>query len=873
MPDRIYRLLLKLLPAEFRGDYGDDMESTFRAERRQARGFPLARLWAGTLADLFRAAPAQHWDILAQDARFALRTMRARPALTAAAVLTLGLGIGANAAMFAVVDAVLLAPLPYGDPDRLTAIQERAAGGEAGNVGYLTFLDLRARARGFSALAAASQSVAVLAGDGRDAERVGVMRVSASYFPMVGVAATAGRTFTEAEDRPGAARRVVILSDRLWRRRFRADPSVVGKPLALGSASFTVVGVMPRSFEDLVARELFEDAELWTPLGYDPAADYACRTCRHLRAFGRLAPGVDRAEAEGEVSAILRGLAAEHPRDYNAPSARVQTWRALLLGPVQPVLLALWAGVGVLLLAACANVANLLLLRAGERSQEVALRTALGVTPSRLARQLLTESLLLAAGGGLAGLLPAWAAVRALAAAGPAQLPRLADASLDPRAVAVVLALTALSGILFGLVPLRQLAREDVAPNVHGAGRRTEGRRVWRLRSALVAGNVAMASLLLVGAGLLVRTLAGLLAVDPGFDPSRVLTLRVEAGGPRLASADPAQAIARTTQFYADVLARVRALPGVEAASATTTLPLGGGLDQFGFHIASRLNANPEEAPSADRFAVMPGFFETLRIPLLRGRLLDERDAQGAPAVAVVNRAIAEQLFPGEDALGHQVMLGPPDAPPRTIVGVVGDVRHAGLHLSPALQVYVPQAQWVWAEPALTLTVRGARDAASLAGPVREVVRGVDPAQAVSEVRPYEEVVAGSIATRRFACALLAVFAGATLLLAMVGLYGALGVLVSQRRREIGVRLALGAAAAQIVRQGLRPVAVGLLIGLLAAALSVRALGALLYGVTARDPATFAAAALVLAACAWACCLVPAWRAARIDPAVTLRAE
>ena len=421
MQNRLFRALLRLLPAEFRGDYGGEMESTFRAERRAARGLPLARLWASTVADLFRTAPAEHWDVLVQDARFALRTMRARPALTAAAVLTLALGIGANAAMFAVVDAVLLAPLPYASPDRLTIVEEQAAGGETGNLGYLTLLDLRGRAHSFASLAAASQGVAVLGGDGRDPERVSTMRASASYFPMLGVAPALGRTFTEAEDRPGPARRVVVLADSLWQRRFGRDPSVVGRPISLGNATFTVVGVMPASFEDLVAGRLFEGAELWTPLGYDPAADYACRTCRHLRVFARLAAGVDAGHAERETTSVLRGLASEHPRDYNAPSGRVRTLADFFLGPVRPVVLALWAGVAVLLFAACANVANLLLLRASERSHEIALRAALGVTPARLVRQLVTESLILAAFGGLAALLPAWGAVRLLTLTGPTQ--------------------------------------------------------------------------------------------------------------------------------------------------------------------------------------------------------------------------------------------------------------------------------------------------------------------------------------------------------------------------------------------------------------------------------------------------------------------
>jgi predicted permease len=499
------------------------------------------------------------------------------------------------------------------------------------------------------------------------------------------------------------------------------------------------------------------------------------------------------------------------------------------------------------------------------------------VTRGRLVRQLLTESALLAAGGGLAGLLVASVAIRFVRLAGPAQLPRLADAALDPRAALVAVALSAISALAFGLIPLREVMRQDVSRTMHGAGRRTESTTTWRVRAALVASNVTMAAVLLVGAALLLRSMLGLLRVEPGFDAARVLTVGVEVNGPRYSSDDNAQEIAAVSRFYTDVLERMRALPGVQAASATTMLPLSGEQDQFGLHIAARPLANPEEAPDTDRFAVEPGFFDVLRIPLLRGRLLDARDVQGAAAVCVINREIADALFPGQDPLGHELMLGPADAPKRTIVGVVGDIRHQGLDAPVSYQVYVPAAQWAWAQGSRTLVVRSSGDAAALAAPVREIVRAVDAAQPVTRVRMYEDVIAESTGTRRFACTLLVAFAATALALALVGLYGALAVLVRQRQREIGVRLALGAAASHIRRmvlgQGLRPVAVGLLLGLGVAAASAQVLASLLFGITPRDPGTFGAVTAVLAASAVAACLVPAWRASRIDPAVTLRTE
>ena len=875
MHERLFRLFLRLLPSEFRADYGQEMQSTFRAEASRASGVGRLRLWAATVADIFRTAPLEHWEILVRDLRFAGRTMARSPLHTATAVVTLALGIGANVAMFAVIDTVLLAPLPYRQSDELVMVMEQQPGREPGTMGYLTFADVRARARSLSSMAAATQSFATLTGDGRDPERVSAMRVSASYFEMIGVVPVIGRGFTEAEDRPGEARRVAILSDALWRRRFGADPSVIGRPVSVGSQTHVVVGIMPRRFDDLVAGRLYEGAEMWFPLGYDPAAAFACRTCRHLRVLGRLAPGQTTDSAAREMTAIMGGLAQEHPSQYHAPSVVVREVSEFFLGPVRPILLVLWAGVAMLLLVACANVANLQLLRATERSHEVAVRVALGVTRIRLGRQLMTEALLLASLGGAGGIALAAACLRLVRVLGPSQFPRLEGAAIEPAAVLVAVGITVASGLVFGLLPLRHVGRGDASGELSGAGRRTDSTSAWRGRAALVGGNVAMAAVLLVASGLLVRSLLGLLSVEPGFDPERVLTMRVVLGGQRYSSGPPEAQIAAVNSFYGRVLERVRALPGVESASAVSTLPLGGGRDEFGLHIAGRLYQNPEEAPDAARFVVQDGFFEVLKVPVLRGRVFDARDGYGATRVAVINRAIAEALFPGEDPLGHQLMLGPPDAPPRTIVGIVGDVRHDGLDALPGYQVYVPHAQWAWAEPILSLVVRTGGEPLPMAGAVRQAVRDVDAAQPVTDVRAYPSLAGESTATRRFAAGLLAGFAITALLLTVVGLYGALGVVIRQRQREIGVRLALGAERGDIRRmviaQGMKPVAVGLSLGLLLAFTSAGVLRALLYGIEARDPLTFAAAAAVLCAASLTACLVPAFRGARVDPVAALR--
>jgi putative ABC transport system permease protein len=875
MGDRLFRLLLRLLPEEFRAAYAREMETTFRAQRRDVTGARSLGLWLRTIADVLRRAPAVHFDILWRDARLAVRTLTDRPVALAAALITLTIGIGANVAMYAVVHAVMLAPMPYRDADGLVAVRETKAGASTATMGFLTFTDLRDRSASFSTLVAASQAMGTLTGGGHDAERVNIMRVSHAYFEMVGVAPALGRTFSDAEDRPGEARRVAILSDRLWRRRFAADASIVGRVITLSDIPYRVVGVLPSGYEDLVANRLYQRAEIWTPLGYDPAAVFACRTCRHLRVFGRLAPGVTPERAATDADRVIKGLEREWPAQYKQAGGDVTRLSDLFLGPVRPVLLALWAGVTALLLVACGNIAHLLLLRASDRAQEIAVRTALGITRARLMRQFLTESLLLAGAGGAAGTVVAWIVVRLVSAEGPDQIPRLADAAITPAVVMAGAAMALVSGLIFGLVPLRQVLRYSARGPARAGLRTTDSAAVWRSRSGLITVNVAMAVLLLVGSGLVVRSLRALLTVTPGVDPAGVLTLDVRATGARFNEGDDAQQIATAVQYYDDLLSRARGLPGVTSAAAVSVLPVTGLMDMYGFHVQGRSPDPSRGAPSADRFVVTPGFFNTVRIPLLRGRLLDERDRQGAETVVVINETAARTVFAGTEPIGQRVSLGPADAPLRTIVGIVGDVRHQGLDADVAPQVYVPQGQWEASATFLTLVVRTDGDPASLADSMRAVVRSVDAAQPVTNVRPYTDVIAALVGTRRFAATLLTVFAATAIVMAMVGLYGSLGVMVSQRRRELGVRLALGASAAGVrglvLRHGLRPVAGGLVAGSVLAAVSTGALETLLFRIQPLDPATFVVAALALTACAVLACLVPAARAARIDPAVTLR--
>ncbi len=880
MAARLFRLLLRLLPAEFRDGYARDAEAAFRAEahaaREAGRRGALPALMLATAADVLRVAPREHLDILWRDLRVAARGLVARPAHTATAVLTLALGVGAVVAMFAVIHGVLLAPLDYRDADGLVFVGETGADGRGGNTGYLSFAEVRTRARSLTHLVAATQSTATFTGDGQDAERVNAMRVSADYFAMVGVTPALGRAFEPSDDRPGTARQVVVLSDGLWRRRFRADPQVVGRVVDISGQPHTVIGVMPPGFDDLVAARAYGNAALWVPLGYDPAASFACRTCRHLVMFGRLAPGVTLPAAEAEIGALFRDMAAAHPADYKTPGARVQTIGDLFLGPVRPALLLLAAGVTLLFLVACANVASLLLLRAGERTSEVAVRAALGVTRARLIRQLLTEALLLSGLGALAGLMPAWAVVRLVAVAGPRELPRLAALTLDGRAVAVALALAFGSAVVFALVPLRHVTARQTTAALHGAGRRSGGVALWRARAVLVGANVAMATVLLTTSGVLVRSISRLLTIDPGVRTADVLTFRLWAGGARFRDGDTPQQIRTAVTYYDDLLSRLRALPGVEAAAATTVLPLGRDIDGMSLHRVGRMG-NPADAPSVDRFAVTADYFRALEIPLVRGRLLAGTDGVGAAPVVAINRTAAETLFADVDPIGQQIVLGSPDGAPRTIVGVVGDVRHRGLDHQVPPQVYVPQAQWAWAETLMTIIVRTQGPPAGLSSTVRAIVRDLDPNQPVTDLRPYDDVVADTTASRRFVSMALAAFAAAALLLAAIGLYGALSVAVAQRRLELGIRVALGAPAALIRRMvftsGMQPVVVGLALGLAAGLLAVRAASRVLADVRADDPLALAVAAGLLAATGATASALPAWRAARMDPSRALRAE
>jgi putative ABC transport system permease protein len=873
LPDRAFKALMRLFPSEFRGDYEREMAATFRAERQAAAGsVGIVRLWIATIADIFRTAPGEHLDILRRDIAYAGRMLARRPALTITAIVTLMLGIGANTAIFTVVDGVLFAPLPYPDADRLVLVEEHRGDRDPGPTGYLSFDALRTESASMDALAAFSSGSAIFGGDGKEAERVPAARVTWNYFATLGLSPALGRDFAREEDHPDR-RRVAIISDALWRRRYGADRSIVGRTVTINLVAYTLAGVMPSGVTELVTARKFPDTEVWTVLGYNDTLTQACRTCRHIHVVGRMKRGVMPAAATADLTRVYRSLATRFPSDYDRPSAVVTTVREYFLGPAKRPLYLLWGAVGLLMLIACANIANLLLIRASEREDEIAIRRALGVSPARLVRQLITEAVVLASIGGVAGALVAWWGTRLLTAYGPREIPRLDEVSVNGRVLLYVLAVSVATGVIFGMAPARALVAARGTQGL-SSRRATAGPRGWRQRAALVAVNVAVSALLLTGSGLLLRSFARLTGVDPGFTPAQLLTFQVNLAGQQFG--EPA----RITQFYDDVSARLEALPDVRGVSAATQLPLTGSLDRSGITIEGRVLDNPAASPNADRYAVRPGYFEAMGVPLVRGRLFTAADAAGSTPVAIVGRTMAEQLWPGRDPIGQRIRIaGGEGNPMRTIVGIVGDVRHNGLHLPVTPQVYMPHAQMFYAESMLTMVVRVAagRDPLTLAPAIRELVRSVDSLQPITRLQTFDAFVDQAVATRRFTLALLGVFAGTALVLAVVGLYGALSYAVSQRQRELGLRVALGAGRAQIralvLRQGLTPALLGLGGGLIVSIGTGRVLESLLYGTSPTDAATFAAVAGVMGGCAMTACLLPARRAAGVDPAVTLKAD
>jgi predicted permease len=809
-------------------------------------------------------------ETVAQDLRYGLRTLARAPGFTVAAVLALALGIGATTAIFSVVDAVLLRPLPYEHPDRLAVVLTRGTGPVApGN-----FLDWRRDASSFERMGAAESWGTNLGGDGRP-EHVDGVRVTSDIFPLLGVRPQLGRTFAADEDQPGRAK-VVVLGHRLWQRRFGADAAVVGRSITLDGVPHVVVGVMPRGFE--FPPFWATGAELWAPLSLAERADN--RNGQSLRTFARLAPGASLDQARAEMATLTGRMEKEYPGTNR--NVVVRTLDDVVVGDVRSALLVLLGAVAFVLLIACANVAHMLLARASARHKQVALRAALGASRARVIRQLLTESIVLATIGGVAGVALAAAALRALIAISPGNLPRLETAALDGRVLAVTLLVSLVTGIAFGLVPAVQASRFDLTGSLREGERgSTSGAGRHALRRLLMASELALALVLLVGAGLMIRTFVALRRFDPGFDPRHVVSAVVSLTGSR------AEEPARRLGFYREVLDRVRALPGVASASAINHLPLAGDVWGFPFHIEGRPADAPGESPSAAFRVVLPGYFQTMGLPLTRGRDFTEDDRLGAPGAIIVNEWLAERFWPGVDPIGKRLTLDDTDKNPEwlTVVGVAHNAARGKWAAAPDEEMYLPLLQSrLYLERQggpfsfLTLVVRTTTDdPGALAPSLRTAVWDVDGNVAVSEVQTMTAVVAHATASPRFYLMLLGSFAAAALALAAVGIYGVMSYSVARRRSEIGIRMALGARPADVLRLVMREaigvVAIGGGIGLAVAWLMTRLMGGLLYGVAATDPLTFALVGALLTLVALLATYVPARRAVRIDPLSALRAE
>ena len=802
------------------------------------------------------------------DLRHAARRLSKNPGFTAVAVLTMALGIGGTTAIYSVVRAVLLKPLGFAQPDRLVTLEEREKDGSPSNTSFATYVDWRARSRSFEEIAASSYWSPTLAGGGgRDAERLEGLRVTDGFFRLLGIQPALGRDFLPSEQQRGN-HRVVILGHGLWMRRFGGDPAAVGRTTVISDAPYLVVGVLPADFESIFSPVAGRPTEIWAPLAYGAAEPWACRDCRHLRALGRIAPGVTPEAARAEMDAISRALVGEYPGSYAAAGVLVTPLSQKLTAGSRSALWALAAAVGLVLLIGCANVATLLFGRAAERRSEVAVRRALGASRGRLARLVIAEAVELSAAGGALGLAATSWLLTALKTSAP-QLPRLAATRIDGSVLLFTIAASVATGLLFGAMPALSISREEPEPALReGAGRGASG-RTRRVERLLVAFDVALALALLFGAGLLVKSMSRLMHADPGFRTERLLTMQVNLSGPA-SEKDPA-----ILAFFDRVRAAVVGLPGVVSVGFVSQIPLGGDFDQCGIHAEDRPSANPAEDPDADRYAATPGYLSTMGIPIVRGRGILESDRSDALPVVLVNETLAKRVWRGENPLGKRVKVGGIEEPWRTVVGVVGDVRHVSLDSPRTSQVYVPHAQF--AASGMTLVLRAAGDPGSLAAPVRAAIRSVDPSQLVTSVETMDRVIETGTATRRFFRNLLIAFAAMALLLAAVGIFGVVAGHVGRRTREIGIRLALGARRGAILRlvagETIRLAVAGLALGLPAGLLLGTWLRSQLFAVQAGDAGVLLAGAATILAVVAVAAFLPARRAARMDPAAALRPE
>jgi predicted permease len=795
------------------------------------------------------------------DIRFALRTFLKSPGFTVVAILALGLGIGANAALFSVINAVLLKPLPYQQPARLVRVYETFLPSGFGSVSTPNFLDWRKQNHAFERMEAFSAGSINLQGDAQP-ERIPLAVGTAGLFELLGAKPLQGRTFLPDEDQPGRPD-VAVISERLWRRRFAADRGLLGSTLTLDGKPTTVIGIMPASFQFPPGSAT---VDIWMPLQFSPS-NLGQRGSHWMAVLGRLKPGVDMDRATADMKQIAASLAQQYPDQQKGRSVIIRSLQDVLVGGIRPALLVLMGSVGFVLLIACANVANLLLARAASRKKEVAVRAALGASRARLIRQFLTESILLALAGGALGAFLGDEGVEALVFLASRQIPRASEVHLDGTVFLFLLGVCIFAGVIFGLVPALQSARDDLQEGLREGGRSGVGGRGERFRNALVVTEFALALMLLIGAGLLLRTFLALNATESGMATRGVLVMSVSVPDGKYANTSMWQ------RFYAPALDQIRALPGVRAAGMISLLPLQTWGTNGNFGIDNHPQGEPGQQPFAEYRSVSPGYFQALGIPILKGRDVTSQDSANAPPTIVINDALARRYFPGEDPIGHKIVWNTTC----TIVGVAGNTRQAGLSADPLPEIYLPAAQRGNSISGMTLVIGTSVEPTSLTHAIESAIRTVDPSQPVFGVKTMERVVTDSLSNQRLYAWLLGVFAGLALILASAGIYGVMSYLVTQRTQEFGVRMALGASTRDILRMVLRQalalIAAGVAIGLCGALAVTRVLTNFLFGVKPIDLPTFAGVSVVLIAVALVATYLPALRATKVDPMVALRYE
>ncbi len=812
---------------------------------------------------------------LLQDIRYGIRMLMKNPGFTIIAVLTLALGIGANTAIFSVVNAELLRPLPFRDSGRLVSVATANSRMHSsnGSASYPDFVDWRSQNQVFEKMAAFTDATFTLTGQENPAHLEGAS-VSADTFDLLGVSPELGRTFQPGEDEPN--HHVVIISDRLWKQHFGGDPGIIGRVITLDNSGFTVVGVMPAGFQFPLQREPEMIWSTMSPLQESPDNSPAMtqqRGAHFLSCIARLKPGITVPQAQAAMDVIASSLSKQYPDSNKYMSVYLTSEQERLTGAIRPALLVMMIAVGLVLLIACVNVANLLLARATTRGREIAIRTAMGAGRVRVVRQLLTESLLLAIFAGVLGTALAVWGSDVLVRLGPENLPRVGEIHIDGWALAFTAGLSLLTGILFGLAPAVQSTHSNIAEALkEGSLSTTAGRSRHGLRSSLVIVEMALALILLVSAGLLIRSLIRLQNVNPGFDPHNVMTASLDL--PDAKYSDPKKA-----EFFRELSPLLNALPGVQSAAAVFPLPMSGDEIRTSFQIEGRPVAKSDEPHTSIR-VVTPNYFGTMRIPLLQGRDFTERDEAKATPVLIVNQAFAQQFFPGVNPVGQHIQPGisnggPGTAPMREIVGVVGNVKFEDLTTEFSPESYIPYGQLQFGSVAIV--ARSGKDPQGLAKPIASVVQSIDKDLPTYAPKTLEQYLSGTIAIPRFNTFLLAIFAALAMILTAVGLYGVISYTVAQRTHEIGIRMALGAQPSDMLRlvvgQGMRLALLGVGLGLIAALGLTRFLSSLLFGVSSTDPVSFAVVVMMLFAVVLLACYIPARRAMRVDPMVALRYE